>query len=146
LLLAACGSDSKSSAPSGGAKDCSNSAAGVVNEALGTSFGEPKQTGAGDVLVCTYTDTKNNYAGTIRWFNNASHATFEANRKGFDLSDQATKDLDDAGDEAYSSTFKASDLVPELNTVVVRKGSTEVSISTMASIAKERDLANKLLD
>jgi hypothetical protein len=145
-FLAGCGSDSDDGASGGSKKTCSDATAATVNEVLGTSFTDPESTGSDDVIVCTYRDAKTNYAGTIRFHNNSSHSIFEAGRSAMDNSGQKTAELGDVGDEGYSSTFKASSLVPELNTVAARKGSTEISISTMTSIDKNKELANRLLD
>jgi hypothetical protein len=148
LLLTACGSDSSDDATPGGdsTKDCGAASAAVVNGALGTSVGDPVQSGEGTVIVCTYTDTKSNLPVTVRFQKESSSKTFKTGRDAMDASGQTTTDLADAGDEAYSSSFKAGGIVPELNTVVVRKGSTEVLITAVAPIEKERDLANTLLD
>jgi hypothetical protein len=148
VLLAGCGSDGDDSASSGkgSAKTCADASPATINEVLGTTFGEPESLGEDDVIVCTYRDSKTNYAGTIRFHNNSSHSIFTAGRSAMDSSGQKTTDVSDVGDEAYSSSFKASDLVPELNTVAARKGSTEISISTMTSLDKNKELANRLLD
>jgi hypothetical protein len=148
LLLAACGSDkdsSSSSSSNSSSKGCDSASASTVNSALGTNYGDPQVTSQDDVDVCTYTDSTTQLTGIIRFQKSTTHELFDVARQGMDSSGQKTTDLDGVGDEAYSSTFKASSLVPELNTVVARKGSKEVLITASASIDKEKDLANKLL-
>jgi len=145
LLLAACGSDKASSSSSSWGKSCDDASAATVNSALGTSFGDPKMTSKDDVVVCLYTDTSSSLTGTVRFQKSTTHQAFTVERQSMDAAGQKTTDLDGAGDEAYSSTFQASNLIPELNTVVALKGSHEVLITASAPIDKEKDLANKLL-
>jgi len=147
LLFSACGSSSDTaSSDSGSSKGCDSANAATVNAALGTSYGEPAVTTQSDVDVCTYTDNASHLTGIIRFQKNTTHQMFSIARQGMDASGQKTTDVDGVGDEAYSSTFKASSLVPELNTVVARKGSREVLITASAPINKETDLAKKFLD
>lgn len=149
LLFAACGSDKKDDASSVSGKsdtDCSEITPALVNDGLGTSVGEANKGGNDDNIICSFIDAKTNYPVTVTVQQNVSHKMFETGKETTELTGQKAVDLPDAGDEAYSFTFKASALSPELNTVVVRKGSVQVLVSAAAPIDKQRDLANKLLD
>jgi ABC-type Fe3+-hydroxamate transport system substrate-binding protein len=153
IALAACGSSKSSSSSSasgntsGGsskAKDCSSVPAATVNQYLGTNYGEPDANKNGSIVVCQYSAE----AGTtaiIRFVSDSNADDFSTGKQGFSSAGQSTTDVSGLGDEAYSSAMGGTGLVPATNTLVARKGSTEILITSQAAADKERSLMTHLL-
>jgi hypothetical protein len=155
LLLSACGpsaktpsSDGTAAAAGGGGaggagakKTCAVAPASLINSALGRTVGDPEEQDNGTVTVCTYTGG----GTTIVRFDTATDAgSFATEKQGFAPQGMQTVDISGFGDEAYSAVLSAAGITT--NTVVVRKGSVEVLVTSSASIDQEKALAQKLLD
>jgi hypothetical protein len=143
-LLAGCGSSGSSGAPAAKAS-CGVIPAVLVNAALGTDYGDPTQVSADSgSAACMYIGTK---AGTavIRLQTDDTAAAFTAARRAFDTSGQTTTDRPGLGDEAYSVVKQMPAGVPAMNTLVTRKGSVEVQVTSTASIVAEQSLTRQVL-
>jgi hypothetical protein len=160
LLLSACGSSSTASGASatsggstptgaatggggaaGGKKTCAVAPASLIYSTLGRTVGDPQEQDNGTVTVCTYTG-----GGTtiVRFDTATDPGSFATEKQGFAPQGMQTVDIAGFGDEAYSAVLSAAGITT--NTVVVRKGSVEVLVTSSASIDQEKALAQKLLD
>jgi len=111
----------------------------MVTATLGVAVANPDETDNGSVTMCSYGG-----GTTIVRFDTATNATsFAVEKQGFATQGMTTTDISGFGDEAYSSILSAGGITT--NTVVVRKGSVEVLISSKATIEQEKSLAEKLL-
>jgi hypothetical protein len=117
--------------------------ASLVNSALGTDLGNPSQNGANSATVCQYQGAK---AGSviIRVQTDDTAAGFATERATFEKTGQPTKDLAGFGDEAYTNTRHMPLNLPDMNTLVARKGQVEILITSSASIAAEQQLEQQL--
>lgn len=155
FVLAGCGGGSSSSqqaaAPSAAVRSnagsssltCNLVPASMVNAVLGTDLGNPTQSSGGNAVACEFQGTKAG-AVTIRIQKGDDATAFAAERKTFQASDQPTKDYAGFGDEAYTNTKKMPLGLPDVNTLVARKGSVEILVSSSAGIAAERTLEQQL--
>jgi hypothetical protein len=117
--------------------------ASLVNPALGTDLADPVQNAAGNATVCQFNGTKAG-AVMIRVQTDDTAAGFAAERTTFDKSGQPTKDIAGFGDEAYANTKHMPLGLPDVNTLVARKGQVEILVSASASIAREQALEQQL--
>ena len=131
-------SDAGSSSPT-----CNLMPAPMVNAALGTDLGNPTQNSDGDTVECEFQGTKAG-AVTIRIQKGDDATAFAVERKTFQASGQPTKDYAGFGDEAYTNIKKMPLGLPDVNTLVARKGSVDILVSSSASIAAERTLEQQL--
>ena len=157
LGLAACSSSSTSSSTTAGsssattaassssssAPSCSLVSASTLNAALGTSVGDPTTVVNGPVTVCTYKSSSGGGQVIVRYQTGMSSASFNANKTGFTQSGQNVTPVSGLGDEAYSSTLSAAGLTT--NTIVVRKGATELLITGPGTLAQTEALAGQVL-
>jgi hypothetical protein len=122
---------------------CAIMPASLVNSALGTDLADPAQNAAGGATVCQYQGTK---AGSviIRVQRDDTAASFAIERATFDKSGQPTKDLAGFGDQAYTNTKHMPLNLPDVDTLVARKGPVEILITSSAGIAAEQGLAQQL--
>jgi hypothetical protein len=144
--LSACGSSSTSSpgaaspSPSPVASvaakpGCDLAPGSLVTQQLGVSVGDPKVTTTTLVTVCQYTVGSNPSGVLIRFQIHADHAGYSHGREA--LSDSA--DVSGVGDEAYTIVIAA------YRTLVARKGTVEILITSKAGLAAERGLMLILL-
>jgi hypothetical protein len=159
VLVSACGNDA-GSAPAGGNSptmsssnggtgggvpgkpSCALVPASLVNSVLGVSMGEPAETVNSVVMVCDYAPTSGNGGVTVRFQSNEDETGFALGRAGFKDSGQPTVDLPGFFDQAFSSTLGNGTLT--VNTVVARKGTIEILVTSHAPIEKEKDLITKI--
>ena len=155
FVLAGCGGGSSSSQQAAGPSTAARSDAGsssltcnlmpasMVNAALGTDLGNPTQNSDGDTVACEFQGTKAG-AVMIRIQKGDDATAFAVERKTFQASGQPAKDYAGFGDEAYTNTKKMPLGLPDVNTLVARKGSVDILVSSSASIAAERTLEQQL--
>ncbi|MFG2040438.1 hypothetical protein [Dactylosporangium sp. NPDC048998] len=151
FLLTGCGSSSDAprasatdgaaaatdGAAGGGKKTCAIAPASLINSTLGITAGDPEEQDNGSVTVCTYSGT------TIVRFDTATDAAaFATEKQTYAPHGMKTTDIPGFADEAYYATLSAVGITT--NTVVARKGSIEVQISSKATVDQEKALAEKL--
>lgn len=117
--------------------------ASLVNSALGTDLAAPTQNAAGGATVCQYQGTKAG-AVIIRVQTDDTAAGFAVERATFEKSGQPTKDLAGFGDEAYTNVKHMPLNMPDVNTLVARKGQVEILVTSTASITAEQGLEQQL--
>lgn len=115
----------------------------MVNSALGTDLADPVQNAAGNTTVCQFNGKKAG-AVMIRVQTDDTAAGFAAERGTFDKTGQPTKAVAGFGDEAYTSTKHMPLGLPDMNTLVARKGHVEILVTASASIAAEQALEQQL--
>lgn len=148
IALAACGPDTSSGAPGGGSDktaNCGLASPALVQQTLGQNVTAPEANDNGTVLVCTYHPAAGATGVVLIRYDTASDASsFKATRDGYATQKLETKDYPGFVDEAYTNTISALDITT--NTLVARKGSVEVLISSNASFDQEKALEQKLFD
>ena len=149
LLIAACGSKTTSTSvgavgsTSGGSQPkCSLAPESLVNSVLATSFGAPEENDVDNVTVCSYSANGGTSNGIIRF--ETKSTSLDTAKTGFTSTNQSTVDYPGLGDEAFTSTMGGTGIVPVQNTVVARKGSTAVLITSPATIDAEVNLMRQL--
>jgi hypothetical protein len=117
--------------------------AAKINAALGLGVNEPTVNGTGAVRVCMYTPAPGKSGNAIVRFQGKNDAAqFAAAKAIFKNSGQPMADMSGVGDEAYSSTLSAGNVVN--NTIVARKGSLEILVTSHASLDQEKVFINGL--
>ena len=141
-LISACGSPAASPAatspsPSAAATPpgCDLAPASLVKAQLGLTVGDPNVTTVASVTTCAYAVGSNPFGVLIRFQVGQDHGSFATGRAGF----PSTVDVSGLGDEAYSSVAN------NYSTLVARKGSNGILITSRASVAAERSLMVILL-
>ena len=138
------GSASGGGGSSHGAPSCALAPAATVGAALGLPLQAPSVQDNGTVTVCTYAGTGTVPATVIvRFQTGMDEAAFAAGRAGFDQHQEPTTEVTGLGDAAYSSTLGTGQF--QQNTIVVRKGSTELLVSAPAPLPQVEVLARRLL-
>lgn len=122
--------------------DCGSVPASVVNAALGIPVGEPNQTVNSVVTLCQYASTSGSETVLVRFQTNEDAAGFARAKAGFTDSGQPTTDIAGFFDQAFSSSLGSGDLA--VNTVVARKGSVEILVTSPAPVDKEKELITKI--
>jgi hypothetical protein len=117
--------------------------ASLVNSALGTDLAAPSQNAVNSTTVCQYQGTKAG-AVIIRVQTDDTAAGFAAERVTFEKSGQPTKDLAGFGDQAYTNVKHMPLNLPDMNTLVARKGQVEILVTSSASLAAEQNLEQQL--
>ena len=146
-LVAACGSPGASpsaspSAPTSPAPSaaalvpgCELAPAALVKAHLGLTVSDPVATTTTKVTTCAYAIGSNPYGVLIRFQVGQDSASFATGRAGF----PATANVSGLGDEAYSSVANL------YTTLVARKGTTGILITSRATFVGERSLMVVLL-
>lgn len=144
-LITACGSPSSpgatTSSPSPAASaaattpGCDLAPAALVKAHLGLTVNDPIVTTTSSVTTCAYAVGSNAFGVLIRFQVRQDSASFATGRAGF----PATATVGGLGDEAYSSSANL------YQTLVARKGSTGILITSRANLAAERSLMVVLL-
>ena len=150
LLLGACDSGSGSKATSGGATEttatssprvtapsaldgppCTVATAALVSEKLGFTLSGPNVDRGPAATVCTYDNpTVRSQSATVQLQDQATPASFAKGRDGFSSHGERVAAVGGLGDEAYSASLSVANITN--TTLVARKGSTEVLITTTA--------------
>ena len=124
---------------------CDLAPASLVKQTLGVDVTEPSPTENGSVLVCTYPPAAGATGTVIVRVDTASSADqFKTTRDSYATQDMQTADYPGFGDEAYTNTISAIGITT--NTLVTRKGTTEIQISSSASFDQEKSLEQALFD
>jgi ABC-type glycerol-3-phosphate transport system substrate-binding protein len=148
LVLAGCSDPSSTSSNGGGAAPgpaqakqptCASAPASLVNSVLGTHFTDPEEQTIEAVVVCTY---KGDHTMIVRVQTDTTADSFATEKQTFTASGQPTTDVAGFGDEAYSSSLSAAGITT--NTLVTRKGSTEILVSSMLDLDQMKKLEEKL--
>ena len=152
-LITACGSPtaspaasaSPSSAPSSAPSPvpsaaatrpgCDLAPAALVKAQLGLTVSDPNVTTTTQVTTCAYAVGSNPFGVLIRFQVNQDQGSFATGRAGF----PSTVDVSGLGDEAYSSVANG------YSTLVARKGSIGILITSRATLTAERSLMVILL-
>ena len=130
---------------SAAAVSCALAPAAQVGAALGITVGAPTPEDNGSVTVCTYQQTGGSGQVIVRFQTGMTPASFSANEAQFTANGETTTPVSGLGDQAYSSTIGGGGSAPEVNTIVVLKGSNEILITGPASQAQVQSLATALL-
>jgi hypothetical protein len=154
--LVACGPKSSSNADAGtggggsggsGGKQasCDMAPTALVKQTLGVDVGAVQANENGSVLVCTYPPSPGATGSVIVRFDTASGADqFKSARDAYATQNMQTQDYPGFGDEAYTNTLSAIGITT--NTLVARKGSVEILISSPASFDQEKSLEQTLFN
>ncbi len=113
-----------------------------IKKYLGLTVQEPREALNPPVTVCSYF-TSNAGSMIVRFEVDSSAEDFLIAREGFDASGQDTEDLKGVGDDAFTTSIGAGTIVA--NSVIAIKGSTEVLVTSSASLKKTAKLVKKLL-
>jgi len=115
----------------------------MVNAALGTDLGSPQQTLNNDQTVCRFQGPQ---AGEVivQFQIGEDTNTFAAGRMQFDNNNlgDPTSNYPHFADEAYYETLGIGALAT--NTLVARRGSIEILVSSQASLRAEQKLEQQL--
>ena len=134
-------SPTTTAATTAAAPSCDLVSAEKVNAALGTTVGAPTSVVNGSVTVCTY---KQSIGEVIVRFDTASSpSAFAAGKAGMTAHSEPVTAISGFGDEAYTSTIGTGTYAT--NTIVVRKGSTELLITGPASLPQVEALASQVV-
>ncbi|MEU7529129.1 hypothetical protein AB0A74_25605 [Saccharothrix sp. NPDC042600] len=120
--------------------DCAKAPEEVVGAALQLNLAHPKQTVNQNVVVCQYEGGGVNTM--VRFQTETDADAFAQGKKGFTDSGQRVTDLGGFFDEAYTSTLGAGEVVQ--NTLVARKGDTEILVTSAANFEQEKKLVTEL--
>jgi hypothetical protein len=151
--LVGCGPNSSSSASGGtggggsGGKQasCDLAPASLLKQTLGVDVGAAQPNDNGSVHVCTYSPAPGATGTVIVRFDTATGADqFKSERDAYATQNMQTADYPGFGDEAYTNTISAIGITT--NTLVTRKGSVEILISSPASFDQEKSLEQTLFD
>ena len=149
-LIGACGSPTASPAATGASPSpapstvpsasatrpgCDLAPAALIKEQLGLAVSDPNVTTTTQVTTCAYAMGSNPFGVLLRFQVRQDEASFRAGRAGF----KDTVNVSGLGDEAYSSAQNA------YSTLVVRKGTIGILITSRATLAAERSLIVILL-
>jgi hypothetical protein len=116
--------------PAGAPPSCATAPQSLVGETLGVSVTAPKESTAEFVVVCEYgSGTK------VRFQSSVDSDRFAQGKSRLAENGQTASDLAGLGDEAYTSSLRTA------NTVVARKGTVEILVTSTAS----HDAAKKLI-
>ena len=119
--------------PSGGAAGppCTVATAALVSSKLGFSLTGPNLDRGPAATICTYDNPSDRaQSATVQITSGATPAGFAQTRKGFAGHGESVTDIPGLGDEAYSATLTMANVTN--TTLVARKGSTEVLVTTTA--------------
>jgi hypothetical protein len=155
LALVACGPDQTSSSgagPSGGAApagpksaSCDLASPADIKTTLGLDVAAPTSTVNDTVTMCQYSPAPGATKSVILRIDTASSAEkFQQTRAGYAPQNMTTTDYPGFADQAYTNTISAVGITT--NTLVARKGSVELQISSGASFDQEKVLEQKLFD
>jgi hypothetical protein len=125
--------------------DCGAVPASLVNETLGTTVREADVTDNKTVIVCRYEPTTGSGPGVLVRFQNPDDAaSFKVAKEGYTKNGLETKDVPGFADEAFSNTIGTGAILT--NTLVARKGSVQILLTSGATIDKEKALLQKVFD
>jgi hypothetical protein len=114
----------------------------LVGSVLGATAGEGVRDSGPGGFICSYqVGSRPNVA--IGFFSGATKASFAAYHANFDQVAKATVDIPGFFDQAFS--LSDNDPNAPLNSVVARKGSTMVGVTSTAPFDREKILVEKLL-
>jgi hypothetical protein len=134
---------SPAAAPAQSQVSCDLVPAALVNATLGTDLGAPSEETGPSAVACQYKGAKAD-AVEIRIATGETASAFQTERKTFDSSGQPTTTYTSFGDQAYTSTQKMPLGMPNVNTLVVLKGSVEILVSSNASFTSEQSLEQQV--
>ncbi len=123
---------------------CAQVPAALVKSTLGIDVSPPAEIVSNDKTECTYLSGVAGTTVIVRLQSGDNAEAFAIGRRGFDTSGQPTTDVPGLGDEAYRSSTEFDDVVT--NTLVARKGSTEILVTAVASVDAEKALIQKFFE
>jgi hypothetical protein len=110
---------------------CTVATAALVGSKLGFSLTGPNLDRGPAATICTYDNPSNRaQSATVQITSGATPAGFAQTRNGFAGHGETVTDLPGLGDQAYSATLSMANVTN--TTLVARKGSTEVLVTTTA--------------
>ena len=119
------------SVPAGAGPACTVATAALVGAKLGFGLTGPNVDRGPAATICTYDNPANRaQSATVQITTGATAAGFAQTRGGFATHGETVSDVAGLGDEAYSATLSVANVTN--TTLVARKGSTEVLITTTA--------------
>ena len=125
------------------ALSCAVAPASMVNSALGTNVGDPKQELVGHGAVCNYAPVAGAKGNVIvRIQTDTTRSLFDQGRATSDRNGLPTADLPGFEEAAYTSTIAAGSVTT--NTVVALKGTVQVLVSSPATFEKEKTLEQQI--
>jgi hypothetical protein len=151
FALSGCGPASSSTdaggTRGGGAKQatCDLAPTSLIKQALGLDVAAPSSNDNGSVLVCTYPPSSGaSHTVLVRFDTASSAAQFIVTRDSYATQNMQTQDYPGFADEAYTNTLSAVSITT--NTLVARRGSVEILVSSSASFDQEKTLEQTLFD
>jgi hypothetical protein len=111
---------------------CTVATAALVGSKLGFTLTGPNVDRGPAATICTYDNPSDRaQSATVQITSGATAAGFAQTRNGFAGHGEAVTDVAGLGDEAYSATLTMANVTN--TTLVARKGSTEVLVTTTAT-------------
>ena len=149
-VTTACSSKSNDGNTSGGNTNSNNNGglpscptAATIKSELGLDVKEATVQNNGVVRVCQFSPAGSTGSAIVRFQGQDTAAKFATAKEIFKNSGQTPTDVTGLGDEAYSSSLSGGSIT--INTIVARKGSLEVLVTSQASLDQEKAFASKLL-
>jgi len=123
---------------------CTVATAALVGAKLGFGLSGPNVDRGPAATICTYDNPANRArSATVQITAGATAASFAQTRSGFATHGETVSDVAGLGDEAYSATLSVANVTN--TTLVARKGSTEVLITTTAPAGRVPALMTAVL-
>jgi hypothetical protein len=149
LALAACSSSStsagSSTTTSPGSSACGPVTQTAVEQALAVSVHRPTVEVHGDRVLCSFASTAGVHTPsvTVHIDRDTTPAQFVAARQAFSQVGESTVAVNGIGSDGFSSTIDSAGV--QVNTVVVRTGSTQLWITAGAPLEKVEGLARQVI-
>jgi hypothetical protein len=152
-VLAGCGTSPSPQAggspvpmPSWERISCSVAPTGTVAGSLGLApdaLDAPQETHNDPVTVCTFLQKSRASAVVVRLQSGVDATIFAGSKSGVTTGGQQATDISGLGDAAYSSTSTSGGTT--MNTVAAWKGTVSITVTSTASVDKEKALVRQLL-
>ena len=130
-------------AASGGGHWCSLVSSSDVRATLNTSVRTPYPTVHGSVTTCTYLSPSHTSSVSIRFDTGSSPSAFASEKALFVTDGETLSTAPDLGGQAFTASANSSR--GKVSSVVVLKGSTEVSVTALAPLDQVVALTNQIL-
>jgi hypothetical protein len=121
---------------------CSLVSAADIKSALGASVRPAFATTHGSITTCTYLSADRTASVSIRYTTGAMPATFAAARALFVTDGETVTPISGLGNEAIGATAPSG--LATVSSILVRKGSTTVSVTAKAPIAQVHAVAEQI--
>lgn len=116
--------------------DCKSAPPSLIKELLGAAVEEPSAKLSGTVISCQYARKDSAVPILVRMRADATEASFASTRLSLRETNTKTADYKGLGDEAYTSSVQLGK--DTTRTLVARKGSIEILVSSPATFDQEK--------